>query len=156
MIQELSFETCFRQAPEELFPFFAEAANLERLTPGHLRFRILTPPPLVMRPDLCIDYHLRLHGLPFRWRTRITRWEPPRLFQDVQERGPWALWEHTHEFSPLPGGGTLMVDHLRLVPPFGWLGRLLWPLLAREVAAIFAHREAVLRSLYGSGPLANR
>ncbi|MFA7330697.1 MAG: SRPBCC family protein [Candidatus Delongbacteria bacterium] len=156
MIRELSFETRFRQSPEELFPFFAEAANLERLTPDALRFRILTPPPLVMRPDLRIDYRLRLHGLSFRWRTRITRWEPPRLFQDLQERGPWALWEHTHDFTPLPGGGTLMTDRLRLRPPFGLLGRLLWPLLAREVAGIFAHRERVLRSLFGPPPVVMR
>lgn len=148
MIRTLRYETRFRQEREELFPFFADAANLERITPAHLRFRILTAGPLEMRPGLRIEYHIRLHGLPLRWRTLISAWEPPRRFQDTQERGPWALWEHTHRFEPLPGGGTLMVDELRVKPPFGLLGELAWPLLRRQVDGIFAHRRRVLEAIF--------
>lgn len=149
MIRTLCYETRFRQEREELFPFFADAANLERITPAHLRFRILSPGPLEMRQGLRIDYRLRLHGLPVRWRTLISAWEPPHQFQDTQERGPWAVWEHTHHFEPLPGGGTLMRDELRVEPPFGPLGDLVWPLLRRQVDGIFAHRNRVLTEFFG-------
>jgi ligand-binding SRPBCC domain-containing protein len=108
--------------------------------------------PIVMEEGTVIDYRLRLHGLPVFWRTRITRWEPPHAFQDVQDRGPWALWEHLHTFEALPGGGTLMRDQLRLKAPFGVLGRLAWPVLKVQVRGIFHHREAALRAVFGAAP----
>lgn len=151
-VRELHFTMRFRQSPEELFPFFAKAENLEAITPPHLGFRILSPLPIQMREGVHIDYRLSLHGLPVSWRTRITRWDPPRSFQDVQERGPWARWEHLHTFEALPGGGSTMHDHLRLQAPFGWLGRLAWPLLRHQVQGIFTHREVALRALFGPAP----
>lgn len=148
--RELVFTTRFRQSPEELFPFFAQAENLETITPPELGFRILTPLPIAMAQGTRIDYRLRLHGVPLRWRTLIARWDPPWLFQDVQELGPWACWEHTHSFTALPTGGTLMSDHLSVQAPFGLLGQLAWPLLKRQVEGIFAHRERVLRATFGA------
>ena len=83
---------------DEVFPFFAEARNLETLTPAWLKFEVLTPAPIAMRPGMPIDYRIRVHGLPIRWRTEIAEWDPPRRFVDVQLRGPYTLWHHTHTF----------------------------------------------------------
>jgi ligand-binding SRPBCC domain-containing protein len=133
----------------EVFPFFADAANLERITPPWVGFRILTPQPIAMRPGTLIDYRIRVHGIPLSWRTEITAWEPPERFVDVQLRGPYRLWEHTHHFLE-HDGGTLCQDHIRWAV---WGGPLVAKLFVqRDVRAIFAYRSQVLRQLFPAPP----
>jgi ligand-binding SRPBCC domain-containing protein len=136
----------------EAFAFFADAFNLEAITPPWLRFRILTPRPIPMREGTSIEYRLALHRLPFRWRTRIERWEPGRRFVDTQVEGPFRLWEHTHTFEERPGG-TLIRDRVAYRMPYRLLGALAHRLLlARDLERIFDHRrDAVDRLLAGSG-----
>lgn len=131
----------------EVFPFFADAGNLERLTPPWLGFRILTPPPIAMSAGARIDYRLRVHGLPLRWRTRIEVWDPPHRFVDVQLRGPYRLWHHTHTFEE-GDGGTLCRDVVRYAVPGGALVDRLF--VRRDVERIFAFRGEALRSLFGA------
>lgn len=107
----------------EVFAFFSDAANLEAITPPFLHFRILTPMPIAMRAGTRIDYALSLYGVPVRWRTLITRWEPGACFVDEQESGPYALWRHTHEFEPR-GRSTFMRDTVEYLEPLGLLGQL--------------------------------
>ena len=130
----------------EVFAFFSDPRNLERLTPAWLGFRILTPEPLPVGQGARYDYTLSLHGLPLRWRTLITAWEEGRRFEDLQLKGPYALWRHVHTFEDTPEGGTRMTDEVRYRLPFGWLGALALPFVKRDVARIFAHRREVLRT----------
>jgi len=136
---------------DRVFAFFSDAANLEAITPPWVHFHIRTPRPIPMHPDARIEYQLRLAGVPFSWRTRILRWEPPKGFVDVQERGPYALWEHTHEFEPL-GGGVLMRDRVRYALPLGPLGSLAHALAVRTaLAAIFDFRFDAIRGFFPAG-----
>jgi ligand-binding SRPBCC domain-containing protein len=130
--------------PDEVFPFFADARNLEAITPPLLRFTVATPEPIEMGVGTLIQYGLRLHGVPVRWLTSIQAWDPPHRFVDVQVRGPYALWHHTHTFSEHPGG-TLMRDVVRYAIGFGPLGDLAHRLFVRrDVEAIFDFRHAEL------------
>lgn len=131
---------------ERVFPFFAAAENLERITPPELRFRIVTPLPVEMRAGALIDYRLRLDGIPFRWRTRITEWDPPFAFTDTQIRGPYHTWVHRHTFEEVDGG-TRMVDEVRWRVPLWPLGAVALPVVRRKVARIFAYRQQVLGAL---------
>jgi ligand-binding SRPBCC domain-containing protein len=136
--------------PQDVFPFFADARNLEAITPPLLRFEVVTPGHIEMRVGTLIQYRLRLHGLAINWLTSIQEWDPPHRFVDVQVRGPYALWHHTHTFAPAPGGeGTLMRDTVRYAIGFGPLGSLAArAFVHRDVAAIFDfRREAVLPAL---------
>ena len=135
-------------APEDVFPFFADAHNLEAITPPLLGFRVVTPAPIEMRAGALIEYRLRLHGLPIRWLTVIADWEPGVRFVDTQIRGPYALWHHTHEFEP-DGDGTLMRDTVRYALPLGPLGALAHAVLVRrDVQRIVDFRaEAIPRVL---------
>jgi ligand-binding SRPBCC domain-containing protein len=131
---------------ERVFAFFSEAGNLEAITPPWVHFRIYTPQPIAMHVEARIEYQLRLAGIPFDWRTRITRWDPPCGFTDVQERGPYALWEHEHELTPC-GDGVLMRDRVRYALPLGVLGSIAHALAVRAtLAAIFEYRFAAIRA----------
>ena len=134
--------------PQEVFPFFADAFNLEALTPPLLRFRVVTPAPITMQTGTLIQYRLRLRGVPVSWRTLIQEWMPDRRFADTQLSGPYALWHHTHEFDPLPGERTLMTDTVNYAVGLGPLGTLAHRVLVRrDVEAIFDYRRDALRPL---------
>jgi ligand-binding SRPBCC domain-containing protein len=132
----------------EVFAFFADARNLEKLTPGFLRFEILTPAPIEMRPGTLIDYRLSLFGVGFRWRTEIEAFEPGVRFVDVQLRGPYRRWHHTHTFEDAPGG-TLMRDRVEYQLPLGPLGGLAHAVVVRrQLRVIFDHRREVIARLF--------
>ena len=144
-IREFNSEIWLPLPPEELFLFFADAANLDAITPPWLSFRIVTPGPIVMRPGALIDYRLRVHGLPLRWRTRINVWEPPHRFVDEQIRGPYRQWIHEHTFTAHEGG-TLARDHVRYAVPLDFLTHA-W-LVRPDVEKIFAHRTRALEKRF--------
>jgi ligand-binding SRPBCC domain-containing protein len=136
---------------DDCFGFFADASNLEAITPPWLRFRILSPLPIAISEGAVIEYRLALHGLPFRWRTRIDQWEPGRRFVDRQVRGPFRLWEHTHTFEARDGGTTIRDRVLYRMPygPFGALARRL--LIGADLERIFDYRRDAVERLLGSG-----
>jgi len=132
-----------------VFDFFSRAENLERITPGWLHFRIRTPLPIEMRVGTRIEYTIRLAGVPLRWRTRVSAWEPERHFADFQESGPYALWDHHHAFRAI-GDGVLLSDRVRYALPFGPLGRATHALAVRAaLAAIFDTRFLRIREILG-------
>ena len=133
---------------DEVFRFFAEATNLELLTPPWLRFQILSPAPIAMRPGAQIAYRLKLRGIPLRWDSEIAIWEPPHRFVDVQLRGPYRRWVHEHRFAE-HAGGTLVVDHVTYAV-FGpaVVQRLL---VGPDVRRIFAYRRRKLAEVFGVG-----
>jgi ligand-binding SRPBCC domain-containing protein len=140
--------------PEEVFPFFAQARNLEAITPPWLGFEVVTPDEVEMRVGTLIQYRLTLHGLAINWLTSIQAWEPGVRFVDQQVRGPYALWHHTHEFEAAPdGGGTLMKDTVRYAIGWGFAGEIAArAFVHRDVARIFDfRREAVGPALRREG-----
>lgn len=142
-IREFQSELWLPLPPEELFPFFADAANLDAITPPWLHFQIVTPLPIVMREGTLIDYRLRVRGVPLRWRTRISAWQPPHRFVDEQLRGPYRQWIHEHTFEPHESG-TLARDHVRYAVPLDWLLHR-W-FVRPDIERIFRFRAGALRA----------
>jgi len=135
----------------EVFAFFVDAANLERLTPPTLKFSIRTSLPIAMRPGAIIDYRLSLFGLPFRWRTVIEVFEPESGFIDIQAAGPYALWRHLHELTDAPGG-TLIRDRVEYELPLGPIGRLAHVLFVRrQLEHIFDYRRRIIEQVFAAG-----
>jgi ligand-binding SRPBCC domain-containing protein len=146
-VHEFKTELWLPLPPEELFPFFADAANLDAITPPWLNFRIVTPQPIEMRPGTLIDYQIRVRGLPMRWRTLIKEWQPPHRFVDEQLRGPYRQWIHTHTFEPRDGG-TLARDCVSYAVPLDWLAHR-W-FVRPDIERIFQYRAEALRTRFGS------
>lgn len=145
----LTTSQVLRAPIERVFEFFSDASNLEAITPPFLNFRILTPLPIQMREGALIDYALKLHGLPIRWRTKITAWEPNRRFIDQQIKGPYSLWIHEHTFTPTPDGGTLVKDTVTYAHPGGALVHKYF--VRPRLEQIFAYRaEATIRLIEGA------
>ena len=129
----------------EAFEFFANAANLERLTPPWLRFSIRTAMPVVMRAGVEIEYRLHLYGVPIRWVSVIDVWEPGVRFVDRQVTGPYVSWRHEHRFEPAGDDVTRVVDEVEYVPRAAWItGRF----VRRDVERIFSYREYALQRIF--------
>jgi ligand-binding SRPBCC domain-containing protein len=144
--QFLETKTFLPATIDEVFAFFANAENLERITPPELAFQILTPTPIVMQEGTVIDYRLRLFGVPFRWRTRITRWQPNDHFIDEQIHGPYAKWTHVHSFSA-SAAGTHMADRVEYRLPLQPAGTIALPLVRRQLDRIFRYRAGAIQQL---------
>jgi len=141
-IREFSTALWLPLPPEALFPFFADASNLEAITPPWLHFRIMTPLPIVMKEGTLIDYRLQVRGIPLRWRTRIKAWQPPNYFVDEQLRGPYRKWIHEHKFE-LCNGGTMVRDIVHYALHFDWLVHRLF--VRPDIERIFNFRADALR-----------
>ena len=133
---------------DEVFEFFSDASNLEVITPPWLKFSVVTPRPIEMRPGTLIDYRLRFQGFPLRWRSEITAWDPPHRFADVQVKGPYRQWIHEHSFVE-KDGGTLAGDRVQYAV---WGGALAnWLVVRRDVERIFDYRRQTLTAMFGTG-----
>ena len=137
---------------EDVFAFFAEARNLERITPSWLRFSVLTPEPVEMAAGALIDYRLQYHGVPVGWTSQIEVWEPGRQFVDRALRGPFALWHHRHRFQA-SGSGTVVDDEVHYAVPFGRVGEVVHPLfVARDLDRIFTYRHQAVQRVLDAEP----
>ncbi len=135
---------------DRVFAFFADAGNLETLTPEFLRFRILSPRPIAMHTGTLIDYSIRLYGVPMRWRSRITVWEPGVRFVDEQVKGPYSLWVHEHTFEAVRdergGEATRVRDVVRYAAPLDWLSHR-W-FVRPNLGRIFAYRRGAIERVF--------
>jgi uncharacterized protein (TIGR01777 family) len=141
---EILREQFIEKPRTEIFEFFANPDNLEKLTPKFLNFKILECPEGSLDSGSRIRYQLTLHGIPVKWRTVIQGWSPETEFSDVQESGPYSLWHHTHQFEEV-AGGTIVRDHIHYRLPLGGLGEIAAGWLVRaDLAKIFAYRHAAM------------
>jgi ligand-binding SRPBCC domain-containing protein len=134
---------------DEVFAFFADAGNLERITPPELGFHITTPGKIEMAAGTLIDHDLRLRGFPVKWRTEISVWDPPFEFVDRQLKGPYSEWIHRHRFTEPGPGSTLIEDEVKYRLPFWPLGELGRFLITRELDHIFDYRQRVVAEILG-------
>jgi ligand-binding SRPBCC domain-containing protein len=143
----LRAECLLPRTMEEVFPFFADAGNLRRLTPPWIDFEVLTDASVArMRKGLLIDYRLRIHGVPLRWQSEITDWQPGRRFVDEQRRGPYRYWIHEHLFEETPAG-VRVVDVVRYDVPGGAIMHGLF--IGRDLRKIFEFRQQSLEEMFG-------
>jgi len=131
-------------ALEKVFPFFAEAKNLEKITPDLLHFKIAKMSTSEIQQGTLIDYNLKIHGFPAKWKTLIDEWQPPFKFVDTQLKGPYKLWHHTHSFAQM-GHGTLLTDKVKFKLPMGFLGHAVaQTFVQKDVESIFKYRREVM------------
>ena len=126
---------------KQVFEFFADAANLERITPPQLQFNIISPQPIKLKEGALIDYKLKLRGFSLKWRTVISVWNPPFEFTDEAMKSPYKQWIHRHIFTEIEKGKTLMEDKVRYRLPFEPFGDLAHWFVRREISRIFDFRQ---------------
>jgi ligand-binding SRPBCC domain-containing protein len=146
----LEREQTIKRPREEVFEFFADARNLERITPPELNFHILTPSPIDIKKGALIDYELKLRGIPIIWKTEITRWNPPHDFVDTALRSPYKQWIHLHTFEEGASGETIMKDVVRYRLPLEPLGDVAHFYVKKELKYIFDYRCKIIEEIFQS------
>jgi len=132
----------------EVFPFFSKPENLQLLNPKNLGFHILSPSPITMREGAIIDYVITIAGFPVRWTTMITCYEPPYRFVDLQLKGPYSYWHHTHTFSETDDG-TIITDEVMYSMPLGAIGRIVHGLyVEQQLNTIFDRRSSMIETIF--------
>ncbi len=142
LVKTFKGEQLVRGSLSEVFAFFSDARNLEAITPPSLGFNVRSAPD-ELREGAVIEYDLRLHGIPLKWKTLIARWKADEEFVDVQLHGPYALWEHRHRFVPVEDG-VRIEDRVSYALPFQPFGSIAGGFVRDDVERIFAHRRAVI------------
>jgi ligand-binding SRPBCC domain-containing protein len=150
MMHTLTTSMSLPYARDHVFAFFAEATNLARMTPPELGFTIVTPGPLHLRAGTRIAYRLHLFGIPFSWHTEIQHWNPPETFVDVQRRGPYKRWVHTHRFREVQGA-TIIEDEVQYALPYAPLGELVYPFVRLQLHRIFRYRQQAIQAYFSAG-----
>ncbi|MCU1287783.1 MAG: CDP-paratose 2-epimerase [Acidobacteria bacterium] len=131
----------------KVFDFFADAVNLERITPPELNFHIATAQPIDIRQGALIDYRLKLRGLPLIWKTEISVWNPPFEFVDRALKSPYKQWIHRHTFTEIEENKTLIEDEVRYRLPMEPLGDLAHFFVRRELDYIFDFRQKTVAEI---------
>ena len=148
MTYTLEREQVIERPRGETFAFFSDAFNLERITPRFLRFQVLTPRPVEMKAGTLLEYRLSLLGIPFHWKSLIESWSPIDSFTDLQIKGPYSHWQHTHTFEELDSTRTLMRDRVNYQIPLGALGRIIHRIfIRRALKKIFDYRAKTIAAL---------
>lgn len=143
----LETEIVLPESRDKVFQFFADAFQLETITPPWLHFEVLSDAPIAMKTGQLIDYKLKLHGIPVKWQSEISAWEPPFRFVDQQVRGPYRKWYHEHTFEEHPRG-TLVRDRVEYAVPGGWLINRFF--VKGDLQRIFEFRHEMLRKIFES------
>lgn len=134
---------------DQIFSFFEDAKNLEKITPPTLRFKVLSKLPNGICEGTKIWYCLLIHKLPCFWQSEIIRWQPGKEFTDIQRHGPYRYWHHRHWFEE-KNGGTLLGDRVEFQLPLGKLGeKVLGKSVIKDVNSIFTYRNQIIEELFG-------
>ncbi len=147
----LEREQIIKRPIKEVFDFFADAGNLERITPPELNFQITTSEPIDIKKGTLIEYQLKLRRIPIRWKTEITQWNPPHDFVDTALKSPYKRWIHLHTFEEGKNGETIMKDRVRYRLPLEPLGDLAHWYVKKELKYIFDYRYKVIEKIFGNG-----
>lgn len=146
---KLQMEQWIPQPIESVFAFFSENKNLETITPEFVGFKILGLSTEKLGEGTLLDYRLKMHGIPVRWQSQIVDWHPPSGFSDIQTKGPYAEWRHTHYFYE-KDGGTIIRDSVSYRLPFGPPGELVAGCLVRkDLEKIFGYRRKKIEEIFG-------
>ncbi|MBT3589663.1 MAG: SRPBCC family protein [Candidatus Marinimicrobia bacterium] len=149
-IYKITTKQIIKRPLVEIFAFFSRPENLSLITPDHLDFKILTPPPIEMKKGALIDYIIRIFKAPIHWQTLITSYEPPYKFVDKQIKGPYKYWHHTHTFVE-GSDGVEIHDEIQYSVPFGIIGKLLHAIwIKNNLNYIFEYRREVIHNLFNS------
>lgn len=147
----LKREQLIERSLREVFALFERPENLALISPPAMEYIVFTPRPIEKKAGTVIDYSVRVFGIRMHWMTLITEYQPPYRFVEVQLKGPYTFWHHTHIFDE-SSRGTNIIDEVRYILPFGLLGRLVHALLVkREIVKIFEYRAKVIEHTFRQG-----
>ena len=145
----LKKEQVVSQNISTVFDFFSKPENLSVITPPKMNFKIFTPSPIDMKEGTLIDYTINIMFMPIRWRTLITKYDPPNIFVDQQLSGPYSMWHHTHTFEQLDDNETLIKDEVIYSIPFAFIGSIVRYLYIKgELEKIFTYRNNKIEEIF--------
>lgn len=136
----------FPASPSDLFNYHARPGAFERLNPPWQPVEVISAEGGI-KDGARVTIRVPILGpLGFKWSLAHQNYIDGKQFQDIQVRGPFSYWKHTHTIDSHSNGSEL-ADQIDYAFPGDPIGTLVDTLHFKgELKKLFSYRHAVTRN----------
>lgn len=144
-------ESVIEASPERVFAFHQLPNAFERLVPPWEKVKILQKADISDIGSRTIIESKLFGFFRVRWVAEHTRYDPPRMFEDVQISGPFKSWRHRHIVLPFEDKAILR-DEIEFEPPLSVFGKTVAPVFVlSKLEKMFDYRHKVTKQWCETG-----
>lgn len=136
-----SYESKISAPAADVFSYHERSSALQRLSPPWEPIRVLEKNGGIRVGDT-VSIQMNMGPFKATWKAKHIEYEENRQFVDLQVKGPFKYWKHTHSFRSINPLETNLKDTVRLELPFGAYGHALgYSKVRKKLNQLFTYRH---------------